>query len=132
MKKSAEQSKRRLRNYAERNDCQFSGNGDNWSMTQKGGREKGDGGGGGEERRNPDGPTSGLAILTCKGRLFEHIFPRTVLVFFLLFLLFFFSFLNNSYIGRFSVRKREQRALAICQIQNVNFLFLLRLKYLSF
>ena len=66
------------------------------------------GGGGGEERRNSDGPTSGLAILTCKGRLFTHIFPRTVLVFFLLFLLLFFSFLNNSYIGRFSVRKRNK------------------------
>ena len=52
----------------------------------------GGGGGGGRERRNPDGPTSGLAILTCKGRFFEHIFPRTVLVFFLLFLFFFFSF----------------------------------------
>ena len=50
----------------------------------------GKGDGGGEERRNPDGPTSGLAILTCKGRLFIHIFSRTVLVFFL------FSFFSFS------------------------------------
>ena len=39
MENSGEQSKRRLRNYAERNDCQLSRYGDNRSMTQKGGRE---------------------------------------------------------------------------------------------
>ena len=66
-----EQSKRRLRNYAERNDCQLSRCGDYGSMTQKGGREKGEGRE--RERHNTDGPTSGLAFLTCKGRLFIHI-----------------------------------------------------------
>ena len=47
MEKSGEQSKRRLRNYAERTDCQLSRNGDYRRMTQKGGWERGGGGGGG-------------------------------------------------------------------------------------
>ena len=36
-KRSGEQSKRRLRNYGERNDCQLSRYGDYRSMTHKGG-----------------------------------------------------------------------------------------------
>ena len=39
MENSGEQSKGRLRNYAERNDCQLSRYGDYRSMMQKGGRE---------------------------------------------------------------------------------------------
>ena len=35
--REGEQSKRLLRNYAQRNDCQLSRYGDYWSMTQKGG-----------------------------------------------------------------------------------------------
>ena len=46
-------------------------------MTQK--RKGGGGGGGG---RNPDGPTSRLATLMCKGRLYTNVFHRTALVFF--------------------------------------------------
>ena len=43
MKKSGEQSKRRLKNFAERNDSQLSRYGDYRSMTQKGGWEEGRG-----------------------------------------------------------------------------------------
>ena len=65
---SGEKSKRRLRNYAERNDCQLSRYGDYRSRTQD---EKRGGGGGGGRGRNSDGPTSSLAILTCKGWSFH-------------------------------------------------------------
>ena len=127
MEKSREQSKRRLRNCAERNECQLSRNGDYRSLKQMGGWEGGGGGG-----RNSDRPTSSLAILMCKGRLFTHVFSRTVLVFFFLYSFSFFYSFNNSDVGSLSERKREQRDLAICQIKNVIFQFLLRLKYLSF
>ena len=74
-------------------------------MTQNGGWEKGGGGGG----RNPDGPTPSLAILTCKGRLFTHVFSRTVLVF--LYSFFFFSSFNNSDVRRFiRDKKRTKKA----------------------
>ena len=79
MKKSGEQSKRRLRNYAERNNCQLSRYGDYRSETQKGGLGEGGGGGGAP---NYDGPTSTLAILTCKDRLFTRLFSNCFSSFF--------------------------------------------------
>ena len=57
MEKSGEQSKRRLRNFAERNNCQLSRNGDMEITGEDAERRLGEGGGG----RNPDRPTSSLA-----------------------------------------------------------------------
>ena len=56
---------------------------------------------------NHDGPTSTLAILTCKDRLFTRLFSNCFSSFFYFF--FFFSSFNDSDVGRLSERKREQR-----------------------
>ena len=58
MEKSGEQSKIRLRNFAERTDCQLSRNGDMEITGEDAERRLGEVGGGG---RNPDRLTSSLA-----------------------------------------------------------------------